>query len=1001
MADMPPQSAGFVLSTPGVTCNKLFTFSAESEVPRFLALVLDFIRVGPAPPAGLPPPGMPAPAPRPFAIPSSSLLPFLVASCHLARGGDFVREEGWRQVSPLTFLLTGAAVTRILDALIDAGLFFTPVSTPEDLVASIDRARRNVPIPIDGAAHPLALAPEDLDRVVDPFVALPPLLMPPLNDGVGPGVAVGRGRGRGGVPPPPPPPPLVMGVALLPDYAAPPQPSPLRWLSLVSIPALEDVGRARPLEALARVLQVLGPCSTHESRLGEMSWVAAGAEALASGVRRQLGPGASTTSVDSAMAFMLPGHLTALFDTFPACYRRHAANAGQARERHYMECSFVFGRDSDRDRVEVLCVDDISSTAPNLMVLIGRCCSQSDRRSAIRSLAALYLGSAAAREPIHQLLLATEAEVAARRHVYEHFLNGARGDSFADILMFLRERHLAETTATPGGDRGPLGRFDGDSRSTADGGSSLASSACKELSPAAIQAAMRMPSFCATYVALQAMPMDTDRGCMAALNVCFRSSSTLIHRFLHFGETSLEARHPLFGLIRRARGAMGLYFGQAIVARPGRAVPRALEFFSWGAAEEGVNDEGRRAKQTLRFTGACLQRTLFLQNKLSCMDLVNAPGGFLAVDAIRDGTVASHTSLDQHYRLISSFEGFQSFIGAVYLACGYPRHSSDGHTWYTLIDTFLEYLKEGRSLTGPARTAHLDLCDVSFRAALRKIDEGGQRRLTESNPGEAPFSAILPFDSDGVVQLGQRLAIREEATAFRLALGMGLADVAPVTLDGSREARAGWVRKELVKEPTASGAGLGRDSRGRRTERGGRDDRNRDDARGGGEERGRTRRGDSPHPGRREPSASQSRSPSRDRLPPKPIVSDASVGRLVTWEADGNAFTIGRVLPGVRRMRFDAKAIAAHCGVPLASKCWPFLVSTKTGDARLSLCDGTGPDHIGHTGSAHLPPVGWDGDAVRANPALAKAFVTAGKRVPRGDDRSRSRSASKERPSRE
>ena len=981
---MQAQSTGFVLSTQGITQDKLLVFSPESEVPRFLAKVLDFTRIGPAPPAGPPPPGMPAAAPRPFAVASSVLLPFLVAPCHLARDGDYVLESGWRQVSPLTFLLSGTALTRILNALIHAGLFLMPVSTPDDLVAAIDRAARNVAAPIDGAAHPLALAPEDLDRVVDPFMVVPPPPMPPPVAAAEGGMAVGRGRGRGGVPPPPPP--LVMGVEVLPDQVLPLQSSPLRWLSLVSVPSLEDVGRARPLEALARILQILGPCSTHESRLGEMSQVAAGAGALSSGVRRQLGPGASTTSMDSAMAFLLRGHLTALFDTFPACYRRHAANAGQARERHHMECDFVFGRDSDRERVEVLCVDDTQATAPNLAVLIGRCPTQSERRAAIRSLASLYLGAAAAREPVHQFLLAIEAEVAARRHVYEHFLNGVR-DSFAEVLMFLRERHLAETTAAPGGDRGPPGRLDADSRAAADGS---AAPTCKELSLAAIQAAVRMPSFCSTYSALQALPMDTDRECMAALNVCFRSSSTLIHRFLHFGETSLEARHPLFGLIRRARGAIGLYFGQAIVVRPGRQVPRALEFFAWGSAEESANDESRRAKQTLRFAGTCVQRTLFLQNKLSCMDLVNAPGGFLAVDAIRDGTVASHVSLDQHYRLVAAFEGFQSFIGAVYLACGYPRHSPDGHTWYTLIDTFLEYLKEGRSLAGAARTAHLDLCDVSFRTALRKIDEAAQRRLTESNPGEAPFSAILPFDSDGVVQLGQRLAIREEATAFRLALGMGLADVAPVVLDGSREARAVWARKDSAP----SGSGLSRDERGRQTERGGRGDRDRDDARRGGGERVRTLRGDSPHPGRRGRDDSQSRSPSREPTPPKPVVAVAPAPHLVTWDADGATFTIGRIAPGVRRTRFDAKAIAAHCGVPLASKCWPFLVSTKTGDARLRLCDGTGPDHAGHTGGAHLPPAGWDGDAVRANPALSRTFVTAGKRE---HSASRSRSASRER----
>ena len=997
---MVAPTLGYVSSTPGLTSDKMLVFPADSLLPLFLSNVIEFTRSGLAPPAGPPPAGMPALAPRPYSVASSAFLPYFLSPCYLLKTGGSV-EDGWRQVSPLAFLLTGAALTRILDALIDVGLLLTPVSTPDDLVAAVDLARSRIPMPADGTAHPLALSLGDLDRVVDPFtVTLVPLLIMPPQPDIAPN-AVGRGRGRGGVPPPPPPvPPPVVGVPMAQvDLRPDPGPglSPLRWLSLVSIAALEDCTRARPLEALARILHILGPCSTFDSRRDEMSAVAAGAEALALGVRRQLGHVGAVASVDAAMALHLPGHLVALMGAFPACYRRVPYSTAQARARHVMECDFVFGRDADRERVEILCVDDIAMTAPNLMVLIGRCPSQGERRTAIRSLATLYLGNAALREPIHQLLQATEAEVTARRHVYTHFLDAANA-TFADILMFLRERHIAETTPTSGSDRDSTGRFGSDSRPAMGGDVTLSAPAVKQLSLAAIQAAVRMPSFCTAYTALQATNMDTDSGRMDALNICFRSSSTLIHRYLHFGETSLEARHPLFGLVRCALGAIGLYLGQAIVVRAGRAIPRALEFFSWGAAEDSLNDDNSRSKQTLRFAGVCSQRTLFLQNKLARMDMVNAPGGFLAVDAIRDGTVATFVSLDQHYKLIAAFEGFQSFIGSVYLACGYPRQSSNGHTWHTLIDVFLEYLKEGRTLAGAAREAHLNLCDSCFRTALRKIDEAASRRLTEANPGEAPFTFILPFDSDGVIQLSQRLALREEATAFRLALGINAADIAPVVLEGSRESRTTWSRTDRAR----LGDGDEREGRSRRTERGGREDRDR----GGGRDRGegRThppRRADSPHPGRLDESDSPSRSASRERVPAKPLAPPA--GRLVTWNKDRTTFVIGRAGPGLTQTLFDAKAIAAHCQVPLASKCWPYLVSTKTGEARLSVCDGTGPDHVGHTGCAHVPPAGWDGDAVRANPLWVKRTVTAGKRVPRGDLRStsRSRSPSKERKARD
>ena len=120
---MQAQSRGFVLSTPGFTRNKLLIFSPESEVPRFLSSVLNFTRVGPAPPAGAPPPGMPAPAPRSFAIASSALIPFFIASCHLARDADIDLEEQRKAGHKSHLLPSSCRARRSLG-------FSTPSSTP-------------------------------------------------------------------------------------------------------------------------------------------------------------------------------------------------------------------------------------------------------------------------------------------------------------------------------------------------------------------------------------------------------------------------------------------------------------------------------------------------------------------------------------------------------------------------------------------------------------------------------------------------------------------------------------------------------------------------------------------------------------------------------------------------------------------------------------------------------------------------------------------------------
>ena len=105
----------------------------------------------------------------------------------------------------------------------------------------------------------------------------------------------GRGRAGGGV--------------SVPAVLGPPE---LRFLSLATIPYLEDPGSDFPWQAVARLAGALGPCDTRAVRLDEMSTVRATAEPLAAGIRQRYGQGGDGHLARNLKMFMVSCYLPAV-----------------------------------------------------------------------------------------------------------------------------------------------------------------------------------------------------------------------------------------------------------------------------------------------------------------------------------------------------------------------------------------------------------------------------------------------------------------------------------------------------------------------------------------------------------------------------------------------------------------------------------------------------------------------------------------------------------------
>lgn len=908
-------------SVPVRIPNRL-TADKALEVPadNILVTAIPFLawNVQPPPP---PPGGIVAPLP-PRTLPQWAAFDAFFSPCSFDSANNPAQ---WATIHCLIFALLEHAWSRILSALVDAGLGSQPISE-EGLDDAVLAAALLIPAPPAGQPHPLMITPADLDGLTHPF-DFPFIPAIPGQNAIPavPARRAGPNQGaRRGVP-------FVPAVAMIPAVPPVPGPAPLAYLPLTPVVELCDPSLApSPSRALAFTLGLLGPVFTRQVRLDVLSAVSLVAETLATGIRSS-----RANASNARVATALPGYIKELLSAFPRCfhvriYRNPAAKLDDLDTR----INYVYGSSSDRFRIEVARVHRLVYVAPTVGALLVMSASVTDQHAVLRRLLAELMPTRS-RDLLALVWSDLEAALLARNATLTDCINRSADISDAATMFITAVRSLA---AASSGTSSSAGRAADASGST----DSLVDPALRDLNALAMSAAVNEGSFADAWRDVRLLDQSKLSDQLETLSLCFESGSMILHRYLSFGESKLESKHELFQTLKGLLFLRGKYFGRALTIRPNNTVPKLAENYGWDATEELARDAGRqtsgRLGKSVRFSSRS-EMEVFLAGDFPAMDLVNAPAGYMGIEALLDHNTAEWLDVRHHYCTKSSLEGIQVHLKVLTISYGYAATSRRGYTAETWVQQYINFAGKGQSLTGERRVEWNRLADTSFRADLRYWKHLHMGKLTHPAPAGQRLDYILPFETEGVAALTQRLDTVSEVATLQMAMGITPTDQQPLRVDGVFGASPQHQPRPGTPPP----------------------------------QRGR----DSSRDGLQSRSASRSRSVS-------PAASDASHGSRVSdiggitlpsgpgsrssvvgWSQNRHTFTIGR--PGAKKVLFEAKQMADHCGVPLDSKCWPSLISVKAGDARYALCTEWGkPGHESPTSSAHVDPSGWDAAVMRA-----------------------------------
>ena len=544
------------------------------------------------------------------------------------------------------------------------------------------------------------------------------------------------------------------------------------------------------------------------------------------------------------------------------------------------------------------------------------------------------------RELLSDVAVELEAELKRSSLLLRDLLN--RQVAFTKLLEDLRAQRLrlgqGVSSSTEGGD----GETRAEGSAQADGSSGL-----PDLNRELLLLGINSPAFERTNAAIVVIGalIDRDRK-LGALTEAFSSDSWLIQRYVRFREEKLVAKHALFALLKPILYLDCALFGYAAAVRSNGSVPELARNFAWGEKEQIAQDQaairaGEQGKAVRFGSLAASQKILFLHGQFPRQDRVNAPGGYLELARILDGSDSVDVVvMEEHYCNVITLKGMQKFYSPLFTCTGYAQFSTGGDSWFTHLAVYIEFMEAGENFQGDDLRSHKLLCTESFQSDDRLMRDLHAERLSGSDPTSTArrFDFLLPFDTPGKLRLQERLTSNEQQAKFREAAGLKSAK-----------------RNYSLNLPRSGNTNLRRPGH----------------------------RSGSPYPS--DASRSRSGSPSlrssasRESLnsmdshmaAPRSVSVPApgSKAHLVKWNGSETRFTVGDVTR--THSRVDAKGAAEKLGLKLADFCPESLFSTKQGDARFALCTRWGqPGHESCKSSAHVTPDGWDG------PSFHRDFVT-------------------------
>ena len=329
---------------------------------------------------------------------------------------------------------------------------------------------------------------------------------------------------------------------------------------------------------------------------------------------------------------------------------------------------------------------------------------------------------------------------------------------------------------------------------------------------------------------------------------------------------------------------------------------------------------------------------LFRKRDYLKMDWVSHETGFLGVRKLRDINPIAPVPADQHFRVQSVLEGIQEFMHLTMVQAGYPAVSNKGHTARTFFDLHIERLKWAREMGNQIGTDQVVFMTNAFKEALGLAGQLARAIDACTNPADANYEFFLPFDCAYTRDTALRMETLQPLRLIRRALPTLLPPPPARTLDGVH---------------SGSGSSSNRSTQPGRTQPTAPNKRKRNTNAGPKAQpvvpstSGQNKAG--PKGNRASPTSQGPKSVGKD----SDSLAPGSRHFLAKPMADGKLALGGRI--------YDTRSIAAHYKLGEGDRCWPVLLSSKSGAGRLALCPhASQASHHGLNCGQHTHPPGWD-----------------------------------------
>lgn len=422
----------------------------------------------------------------------------------------------------------------------------------------------------------------------------------------------------------------------------------------------------------------------------------------------------------------------------------------------------------------------------------------------------------------------------------------------------------------------------------------------------AVYRAIALEQFRKMATAVLKEDTSTRMGRLNAIAAGFDGQCMLAVRMLCEGGRQLSLKHPALAKLFDLRSHLADYFTWCLTADDKGHIPPRLSEYSIVGRHSSLNSSA------VQKTGQAFLNQL-LKFELATMDWLSAPGGLLALKAVRDGgdVAAKGTHPDDVYTIPEVVSEIGDFIHQLLVAMGAPdnKHAKGGYSFAEWTQFYVRHLLMAKKLrTLELRFQHLDRCHEYFLAALRHYGQELQTRVYCAQPDVKSFDAPLLTDQDELV-----VSIKAWESSHETALELLHKFRGMFSPDGP----SGASRKEAELEDAWTLP--------RRSQRNGR-------PRGSGDSSADSR-------GKQPDKARGADNPRKRPREDKEVTSANSVMApgSATWShlwlsGRSELFVSGRVW----KIRKVAAKLKVEAGRTI---CWPVVLSARVGDNRLAHCE--------------------------------------------------------------